>query len=384
MGCVCIQQLKIAVENLKKLPLATLASLIPSDLPIAKMGQLSSVLMASAAGSASATAQARASAMAQLAASARLSASVNMNLVAQLEAMAQMQQVFGVSPFSANASAQLGIAITSMNQNLPPLMAMMLDMLAPLAEKFAALAAMLSTSAVVNHTLGLDLSTPAGMANLQAALQAQASASAAMSATASASASAEASAAATMNLAAHLRLAAAARLLGIDLLAPGGSVQLAAALNVAAKLGLPALTVDMGQMGALASALGQISAAQAALNLNFALPNASALLAAALAPLLASMNMAGSLNLQASAAASASASASMSAQAALAASMSATSTAQMQALAALDLRGMVLPPLPNMGSLSLAATLTEQLSLSAGASAMQTHPCSSCPVAGAF
>ncbi len=372
MGCACLQKLATALENLKKLPLATLASLIPSDLPTARMSQLSAALIGSA--HASATARARAQLMAQVAASAKLSASLNMNAVAKLEAIAQMQQAFGVSPFSANASARLALTIKSLNMNLPPLMAMLLDQLAPLAEKLAELAAILSTSAVVNQTLGLNLAQPGAVAKLQAALQATAAASATVSATATASANA------TMKLAAHMRLVAAARLLGINVLAPGGIAKLTAAINASAKLGLPPLNINPGQMGALASALGQISAAQAALNVNLALPNAAALLAAALSPLLEGLGMAAGLNLGASAAVSASA------QAAFAASQSASASAQatMQALASADLRGMLLPPLPDLGNLSLAATLTEQLSAATGVTTMQQHPCSSCPVAGAF
>jgi hypothetical protein len=374
MGCACLQKLAIAVENLKKLPLAMLADLIPSDLPTARMSQLSMALIGSA--QASATARAQAQLMAQIAASAKLSASLDMNVVAKLEAIAQMQQTFGVSPFSANASARLALTIQSMNLNFPPLMAMLLDQLAPLAEMLADLAAVLSTSAVVNQTLGLNLAQPGAVAKLQAALQARATAAASLTASATLAASANA----TMKLAAHMRLVAAASLLGINVLAPGGIAKLTAAINASAKLGLPALNLDPGQMGALASALGQISAVQAALNLNLALPNAAALLAAALGPLLEGVGLAAGLDLGVSAAVSASA------QAAFAASQSASASAQatMQALASADLRGMLLPPLPDLGNLSLAATLTAQLSAATGVTAMQQHPCSSCPVAGAF
>jgi hypothetical protein len=378
MGCVCIQKLGTAVENLKKLPLAALADLIPSDLPTARMGQLSTALMSSAHAHVSATARAHAQLMARLAASAKLSASLNMSVVADLEAMAHMQQAFGVSPLSANASARLRLAITSMNANLPPLLAVLLDQLAPLAEKLAALAAALSTSTVVNQTLGLNLAQPGAVAKLQAALQATATASASVTASSTATVSANA----TMNLAAHMRLVAAARALGINLLTPGGIAKLSAAISASARLGLPALAVNPGQMGALASALGQISAAQTALNVKLAVPNAASLLAAALGPLLEGVSMAARLDLVAKAAASASASAS--AQAALAASQSASAQATVRALASVDLRGLALPALPNFGNLSLAATLTEQLSAATGVAPMQNHPCSSCPVAGAF
>lgn len=357
MGCVCAEKLMTALENLKQLPLAALASAVPQPLPTAQMAAASGALVSTMGCSASATA------LAQTAASAKLSANLSMSTVAQLEAMAHASSSLGVNPLAPGAAAKLSLTVQSMNQNLPKVMASMLGLLAPYAAQLAALAQMLTTSSIVQQVLGVNLLQPGGAGMLGGAFQAHAYAAA--------SASASASASAVANLVTHAKLVAAAQTLGVPLGSPGGIQQLSGLLQMSATLQLPPLVPAATQMGDLAAALAPINAVKSALGITFQEPDLAALLAQALGLLGQGMAAVAGLNLSALAGAKATA------------NVSAVSSAALQAAATIDFRGMVLPAGAPLGALSGYAALSEQMTLGGGSPVAQSA-CSSCPVGGAF
>lgn len=368
MACCCKQMLMKALEGLAKMPLAALAALIPKDLPFPQMAALPSLLFSAGLGFGGSMSM---SAMASLAASARLSASLTASAVARLEALAAIKLALGINPLAVNASASLGLAIRSMNMHLPSIMALLLKALQPIMQALSDLIAMLTTASIVNMTLGINLMLPGGAMKLGLAL------GAALRASVSASVAASVSAAA--NLAMHARLVAAASALGFNLLLPGGLAQLNAALRLSASLGLPGLNLDLGNLITLSSLLAQLAAIQAAFNVNLMLPNAAALLAAALAPLLAALSSLAGLGIPLGLGVGAG----LNASAAAAASLSASAQASLQAVASANLSAGLFG-VPSLGSLGLAANLALQLGLASGTGVMQTSPCGSCPLTGGW
>ena len=300
MSCVCKQQLNAALAALKNLALAALAGLLPPGIPTLPAGVICQKLSASAQASAALSAEAKF--LANLAAKASLSANLAISQVAKLEALANISNSLGINVFSPKASLQISLAIQSANLHLPSIAAILAELLAPLIEMLAEIAKMLAAMATVNTTLGLNLAMPGVAAKLSAAINAKL----ALAANLGMSAGLNASAAA--NLSAHMRLSAACKALGINLLSPGGIPQLNAALKLAANLKAPQLSLGLSKLSALTSALAQLAAIQSMLKVNLKLPNAMQLLAAALSPLFASMNAMANLNLNTPAISSAQAS----------------------------------------------------------------------------
>ncbi|MGY8749468.1 MAG: hypothetical protein ACKVHR_15590 [Pirellulales bacterium] len=362
MSCVCKQQLNAALAGLKNLPLAALAGLLPPGIPTLPALMIGQKLSASAQATASLSAEAKL--LASLAANASLSANLSISQVAKLEALANLSNSLGINVFSPKASLQISLAIQSANLHLPSFAALLAELLAPLIEMLAEIAQMLASMATFNTTLGLNLAMPGVAPKISAAVNARLALAAKLGVNAGVNASAAA------NLSAHMRLAVACKALGINLLGPSGLPQLNAALKLAAKLKVPPLSLGMSQLSALIGALAQLAAIQSMLKVNLRLPNAMQLLAAALKPLLESMNAIASLKINANAAAAVAANfaASESVAANFAASASATASA--------SLSGLLLPPIPQFPQLTMLANFSNQFSLGSGI--ISSSPCSGC------
>ena len=365
MGCFCKTSLNALLANLKKMPLAALASAFPTPISLSHMAAISAALNASVAGSAVLSPP---TAMLKLAASARLSASLNVSAVARLEAIAAIQQQMGINLLAPNASARLSLAIHSANLHLPSFSAALNELLKPilaaLAEISAAVAAMMSIKARV----GINLVASAN-ANLQASLSAFLAANPAMSA--SLNANATASAKATANLQLHMRLAAAAKLLGVNILTPSGIAQLSASLQAAANLKVPVINPAVGAMGMLAAAIGQLAAIAGGLGLNLLSPTAGPVLASAKATLSASIKAMAALTIPKTLP-----SAVLSATASATATATASANASLSAVAAADFSKLNLPSVPVFPKLTMLANLNAQLSFNTPI--MQNTPCSGC------
>ena len=167
----------------------------------------------------------------------------------------------------------------------------------------------------------------------------------------------------------------AAAALGFNLALPGMAARFSAALNLAAGLPIPPLTVSLPQMNTLANLLAALSPIQKSiLGINMRLPNALGLLAAALSALLA--NLLEPINL------SAAAMDSLTETARLGSQCSAVPSAlglglQLKAMAAFKLQGLPFNLLPDLGGLAAAARLGE----ATGLNVWSSSPCSSsCPV----
>lgn len=367
MSCVCLQQLKTALDALKKLPLAALASLLPSGLPMIPSARLAFRLSASAQVAASLSGQA--SLLGGIAANAALSSSLSLSAVAKLEALALINASLGINVLAPNAALKISLAIQSANLHLPSIMAILAELLAPLMEVLAELAAMLANLGVVHSVLGLNLLLPGAAAQLSA----RASAHLALSARLNAGLAVNAGL--TANLSAHMRLVAACKALGIGLLGPGGLGNLTAALNIAARIKVPKLNLSLSQLAGLAAVLAQLAALQSTLA-NLRLPNAMQLLMAALGPFMAAVNAMGSVNLSAAVNASAMTSAKANLSAALAMKASASVSAAASAVAGVNLTGLRLPTIPLFPQLSLLASFSAQFPFGVGL--MSGSPCSSC------
>jgi hypothetical protein len=293
---------------------------------------------------------------AALAANMNLSASA----VAKLEALASLCRTMGLSPFGLSAVASLNVSASSMNAGLPSLQALLSALLNPAAAALAELLKLTSTLNMLNGLTGVNLALPGVGASLGA------TASAALRASLSASASASASASLSANAALAMRLSAAASALGINLGLPGGAAKLNAALSLAAKISPPAFP-----LGALPLHLGQMTALS---QLNSVL-GIDLLKKLALAQLQAALG-----NISANISAAFSAAASASASASLAASASATASANLSAVAsaAAQLNAAAMLGLPNLGPMSLAASLNAHLALVTGINPMASVPCPSC------
>lgn len=182
-----------------------------------------------------------------------------------------------------------------------------------------------------------------------------------------------------MNLAAHARIMRAAAALGFNLAAPGASARLSAAMNLAAGLPIPPLTVDLPQMNALANLLAALSPIQKSmLGINMRLPKALDLLAAAISALRA--NLMEPLNVSAAAMASLAEAARLGSQcngvpSGLDLGM------QLKAMASLKLEGLPWNLVPDLGGLAAAARLGE----ATGINVWSNSPCStSCPAGNMF
>lgn len=361
MGCFCKTSLNALLANLKKMPLAALASAFPTPISVKQMAAISAALNASASASAN---LAIPPATAKLAASARLSAKLNASAVARLEAIAAIQQQMGINLLAPSASAKLSLAIQSANAHLPSFAAGLNELLQPIIAALAEIAAAVAAMVSIKARVGINMVASAN-ANLQASISAFLSANPpALSAAATASASASAAA----NLQLHARLAAAAKLLGINILTPNGIAQLNASLIAAASLKIPGINSAVGTMGSLAAAMGQLAAIAGGLGMNLLSPTAASVLGTAKASLSASVKAMAVLTIPKIPPAPATAAAT--------ASVAASATASLSAVAAANFSGMILPPVPAFPKLSMLANLNAQLSHSAPI--MQSLPCSSC------
>lgn len=327
MSCVCKLELEASVQAWASLPLPSLTAKVPGiavgGLVGASVGLMSAVGLSGQAGAG---------------ASALATASATANASALLGAYAAL----GIDPFSADASAQMSLAIQSMNLHLPWVLGELSAAFDGHVDALMTLNAALSASLLVEALFGFPLTTVGVGAKLQAALAAGIGVSA--SALASASASAQ--------------LSATASGLGLDLSLPGGQADFAAALSAAAGFGA-SLALPIGSLGLVASVVAQIQAL-AKLGIDLHGPDAEIQIGLGLPALFAGVEAL--LALDASAYASAQASAQAEADASADADLG----------LGLDLN------LPDLGALSLAASLTAQLGL--GASLALGSPCSVCPL----
>ena len=272
-------------------------------------------------GSASASAAAAASAAANLSAMASVSAAFKaafgMDLAAALSAQA-----------SAGVSASLAAAINGFNANA----GVFVPHLGLIAKRMADLAGLVSLSGLllaVRASFGIDMRGAGAMAALQARLSAAASAKAAASATAAVRASASASAVASAMLALGLKANAQGAL------SANAQAQALAGLTA----GLPAIGAGFNLLAMLAGLLSMLNAVRLALGVNLLAPGAtldlrlalSQLPLHALAALSASVSAAVSAGASATATASAAASTSAAANAAASLNLAATASANLSA-----------------------------------------------------
>lgn len=355
MSCMCLVKLQDFLASLKNLPLNALAALIPKDIP-----QLS---MLGGLASGSATVSALASAQAQLDAALRLSLPpfpIPMLDLGKLEAMASLAGA-GVNPFSANASLQLSQMAATTNINLPSIMQMMMELLKPLIDPLMDLLALLQSFEAVHRTFNVNLAVPGAMPQLRLALAARANLRLA----------ARLDIAAAANLGSYARLMNACAALGINLAAPGAFPRLSAAMQIAAGLPIPPVNINLPEMNTLANLLEALKPIQqSTLGINMRLPNAWNLLKAAIAALLANLDV--PLNIAETA--------SLAETAALGSQLNAVPPAlglNLQALASLRLSGLPFPKLPDLAPLAAAVRFGQ----STGLNVWSSSPCNkSCPM----
>lgn len=342
MVCVCSHQLDGAVQAVASLPLEDVAGAVPSTLDASAVQQSSLGLMAATGLSTSAGASGGAGGSASAATSA------------QVQSLFGAYAALGIDPLSPAGPASMSAAVASMNQNLPPALAVLAGLFGPIAGPLGTLAACLSASSLVQSLFGFPLTAPDAGAQLASALSGSSSASS----TASASTSAG--------------LGGVAQGLGYDLSTPAGQQGFAAVVGHAASfdgsLGLP-----LASLGLATGSLGALGAL-ASLGLDLGQPNAAQLAGALLPALFAGV---GALQQ----ALSASASSSASAGAAGSASASACAGASTSAGGSVPGAGLALPALPDIGQLALGATLVGQLGGSS--SVVASSACGACPLQAA-
>ncbi len=359
MSCMCVSQLAAFAKSLQNLPLNTLASLIPTDLPqLAMVGGMAS-------GTTTASAVASASGQAKLRAALRLGLPpfpISLPELGKLEAAALVAGTTGTHALTANASVALQRMAMSINAHLPSPLQLMMELLQPLAEPLMKLLAMVQAIEATRAVFGVNLALPGAMPQL----------SAAMSARAKLAAAADIDIQAAMNLGSYARLMRATAALGFHLARPRGAARFSTALSAAAGLPIPPLAVAVPEMNTLANLLTALRPLQkSVLGVNMRLPNALQLLAAAISALTA--NLAEPLAL------SAEAQAAVSETAAWGSQCSAVPSAldlgmDLKAMAAIQVGELPLDLLPDLDGFATAARLGE----STGVQIWTNSPCSSC------
>jgi|GEM_PF-5080671 len=358
MSCTCLAALKNALAGLLGLEPITIK--IPLDLPKMMLG-------ASALGSLNAMASASMSASLSAALSLGLpSLSLNVSAMAKLSAaaaaMMAMQTTLGLNlSASASLSAALAMQMGSLKFNLMGLLAMLAGIDIPAVMALGKLAAMVSAFKL---GLGVDLMLPGASMKLSLAISAALALSAQLGLGAgSAKLAILAQFAAVANLAASL---------GINLGAPGAMASLTAALKLAASLSLPSISLPMPGMGSLIGLLMALANIQSAFGINLLMPGGMMQLKLALGGLtLPSLAMSAKLSEAIKLGAMMA-----SVMPALSANLSAIASLNMSAVMKLALG------LPNFGPISLMASLVASAKLGAGLNLlMPPGSCSSsCPV----
>jgi hypothetical protein len=358
MSCTCLHSLAKALAALLGLEPITLK--LPFDLPnmmLAAGGLGALNMMASASMSASLSA---ALALGLPALNLNLSAMAKLSATAAAALAAQATLGLNLSA-SASASATLAMQMGSLKANLAGLLASLAGIDIPAIMALGKLAALVTA---FKAGLGVNLMMPGVNAQLSVALSAALALSAQLGLGAgSAKLAVLAQFAAVANLAASL---------GVNLGAPGAMASLSAALKLAASLQLPNIAIPGMSMASLIGLLMALANIQSAFGINLLMPNAMLQLKLAL----------GSLTLP-SLVMSAKLSEAIKLGAVLASCMPALSC-NLSAIASLNMSAVMKLALglPNLGNLSLVASLVASAKLGAGINLLAPPgSCSgSCPV----
>jgi len=288
--------------------------------------------------------------------------------LAGLEAMAQLAGAFGIAPFAADGQAQLELAAGSLNVTAPALseLAAALPPAVPATEGLGAAAGLVGS---VEAAFGVNLLLPDAMPQLSVAV---AELSAGLP---SMGASMDASMAAELGIAARLVNASAA--LGIDLTAPGGAAELNAAMEMAASLEPPALSLSAPEWGNLIGLMASLDSANTAFGFPLLAPGGAAEMNMAMGSLETGLSQL-EANLGVPIEAPGMESGELSAAAEMGMNLSAAAPAaemNLSGMASADLEGLPLGALPAMGDMSLAATFAASFESATGVELMSGTPC---------
>jgi hypothetical protein len=186
---------------------------------------------------------------------------ISLSLVAKLEAMAMVSAHLGINPLLAGSLPKLSIAINSINAHLPSAMGSLLGLLGPFLPKLNLLLDLATVMQSFRLNLGIDLALPGAAARLSLMLPKLSLALALPSLSVAA------------NVTAAARLSAALSVLGIL----GNPLP---ALSLAARISLPALSIDLPKLGALSLGLCALMTAKNAFGFSLSLPSLKNLLKA--------------------------------------------------------------------------------------------------------
>jgi hypothetical protein len=360
MSCTCLNSLAAALAALLGLEPITLS--LPLDLPkltlaAGNLGTLSAMASASMSASLSAALGLGLPALAlNMSAMAKLSATAAAALAASTTLGLNLSA-------SASASASLSLQMSSLAANLAALLAALAGINIPQIMALGRLSAMIMAFKV---GLGINLLAPGVGLKLSASLSAALALAASLGLGAG-----SAKLAILAQFAAVANLAAA---LGVNLGAPGAMASLSAALKLAASLQLPAIALPGMSLAKLIGLLMALANIQGAFGINLLMPNAMMQLKLALGgltlpSLVMSAKLSEAIKLGGMLAA---------VMPALSANLSAIASLNMSAVMKLALG------LPNLGPLSLVASLVASAKLGAGINLLvPPGSCSgSCPIGG--
>ncbi|MAI73957.1 MAG: hypothetical protein CMM01_24080 [Rhodopirellula sp.] len=288
--------------------------------------------------------------------------------LANLEAMAQLSGAFGIAPFSIDGQAQLDLAAGSINVNAPALQELA-AILPPALPAFEGLGLAAGLVGSVSAVFNVNLLLPDVMPQLSIALGEMAAGLPSMETAMSASFAAD------LGIAARLINASAA--LGIDLTDPGGAAELSAALELAANIEAPSLSLTAPAWGNLIGLMSSVDAANAAFGIPLLLPGSAMemsmsmdALEAGLGQLEANLGMPIELPEMESGELSAAAELGMQLAAAVP-----SAGMDFSGIPSFSLGGLPLGGLPEMGDMSLAATFAASFESATGVALLSGIPC---------
>lgn len=288
--------------------------------------------------------------------------------LANLEAMAHLSGTFGIAPFSADGQAQLELAAGSLNVSAPALaeLAVSLPPAVPATQGLGAAASLVGS---VEAAFGVNLLLPDAMPQLSVAVAGMSAGLPSMNA------SMDASWAAELGIAARLVNASAA--LGIDLTSPGGAAELNAAIEMAASLEPPVLSLSRPEWGNLIGLMTAVESANTAFGFPLLAPGGAAEMSMAMGSLETGLSQL-EANLGVPLEAPGMESGELSAAAEMGMNLSAAAPAaemNLSGMASTDLGGLSLGALPEMGDMSLAATFAASFESATGVELMSGTPC---------